>query len=413
MRLASVAIIVGLLVLALVGTAAIRARQRGANAVGQQAEPLLAGAEVIYTSLADADATATNTFLKSGLEAPDRRQAYLDDLATGANQLATVGRQVGSSKDAAQALTVINRDLPIYSGMIEAARADNRQGLPVGAAYLREGSKLMQTEILPSVGRLYQVEAGRLNRAYNSGQSALDIIAVLLVGSIAIALLALTQLFLIRRTNRLLNPALLAATLFTLVLMAWTLVAFTASAARLKEARTKGSDPVQLLSSARILMSRAEADENLALVARGSGSQYLADFGAVTAELGPAAGSSGLMHEAEVSVPASGAPITGATGPYAAFLAAHTSIVDATNGGQFAKAVAVATGTGASDQLTAASQVSTALGERIVAAQKDFDGKAAAASHDLARLGIGLIGLLVLAAGLAVVGLQQRINEYR
>jgi len=241
MRLASVAIVVGLLVLAVVGSGAIRARQRAANAVGRQAEPLLAGAEVIYTSLADADATATNTFLKSGLEAPDRRQAYLDDLAAGANQLATVGRQAGSSQDAAQALTVINRDLPTYSGLIEGARADNRLGLPVGAAYLREGSKLMQGEILPAVGRLYQVEAGRLNRADASGRSALDVIAVLLFGALAIVLLALTQLFVTRRTNRLLNPAMLAATLLALVLMAWSLVAFTVSASRLAEARTRSS----------------------------------------------------------------------------------------------------------------------------------------------------------------------------
>ena len=412
MRLASVAIVLGLLALALVGTAAIKARQRAANAVGRQAEPLLAGAEVIYTSLADADATATNTFLKSGLEAPDRRQAYLVDLATGANQLSSVGRQAGTSKDAAQALTVINRDLPTSSGLIEAARADNRQGLPVGAAYLREGSRLMQAEILPAVGRLYQVEAGRLNGAYRSGSSAVDLIAVLLFGAPAIVILAQTQFLVTRRTNRLLNPALAAATVLTVVLMVWSLVAFAASATRLREARTRGSDPVQLLSSARILLSRATADENLALVARGSGSQYLADFDAVTAELGSAGGSSGLLAEAEHSVPA---PASGAavTGPYAAFLAAHTSIVGAAGGGQFATAVAVATGTGPTDQLTAASQVSGALSDRIVAAQKVFDVKAAAGAHDLSRLGIGLLVLLVLAAGLSIAGLQQRINEYR
>ena len=42
-----------------------------------------------------------------------------------------------------------------------------------------------------------------------------------------------------------------------------------------------GSDSVQVLSAARILALRAQADESLALVARGGGDQYLTDFDAV------------------------------------------------------------------------------------------------------------------------------------
>lgn len=412
MRLASVAIIVALLALAVVGTGAVHARQRATDAVGQQAGSLLVGAEVIYSSLADADATATNIFLKAGLEPPERRQAYLDDLAAAATQLAVVARQAGASKEAAQALDVINKDLPTYSGLLEAARANNRLGLPVGAAYLRQGSKLMQAEILPAVGKLYQVEAGRLNQAYASGRSAFDVARVLLVAGLVIAGLVFCQIFLARRTNRLFNLPLLVGTLLTLVVLAWSLFAFTASASRLKEARTKGSDPVQLLSSARILLSRAQADENLALVARGSGSQYLADFAAVIAELGPADGSSGLMAEAQRSAPAA-ASLTGSGSPYAAYLTAHDAVVAAGSNGEFAKAVDLATGNAASDELPAASQLSTALSERIKAAQKVFDVKAAAAAHDLARLSLGVIGLAVLAAGSAFFGLQQRINEYR
>jgi len=160
-------------------------------------------------------------------------------------------------------------------------------------------------------------------------------------------------------------------------------------------------------------MSRAQADENLALVARGSGRQYLADFDAVTAELGPPNGSSGLLAEAEHSVPSVGAPLTGTNGPYAAYLAAHTSVVNAANSGQFPKAVELATGNAPGDQLPVASAVSTGLQDRIHRAQAVFDAKAAAASHDLGRLGLGIVLLVVLAAVLAFLGLQQRINEYR
>ncbi len=410
MRLAAGAIVVVMLLVAIVGTGALRARQRATNAVGQQVEPLLVGAEIIYSSLADADATATNTFLKAGLEPPARRQAYLDDLTAAANQLASVARQAGSSEEAAQALAVINKDLPTYSGLVESARVNNRLGLTVGSAYLREGSTLMQKAILPAVGQLYQVEAGRLDRAYQSGQSLRDVIGIVVAALLALGLLVLSQGFVAHRTNRLLNPSLLAATVATVALLSWLVVAFLASASRLNEARTKGSDPVQLLSSARILLSRAQADENLFLVSRGSGSANLADANAVIAELGaPPNGTGGLIERAANVAPAPGIPVS----LYAAYLKAHQGVIDAATKGLFAQAVTSATGTDPGDVLPAADQLNRAISKPLDQAQKVFQSKAAAARRDLSLLGFGVIALAAIAAGLAVAGLEHRINEYR
>ena len=55
-------------------------------------------------------------------------------------------------------------------------------------------------------------------------------------------------------------------------------------------AQRMGSDSVQVLSAARILALRAQADESLALVARGGGDQYLTDFDAVARKLDPRRG---------------------------------------------------------------------------------------------------------------------------
>jgi hypothetical protein len=409
MRLAGVTILLGLLVMMLVATGSLRARQRATQTVGTEAEPLLVGAERIYSSLSDADATATNTFLDV-LEPADQRRQYLDDLTTATDQLAKVAAQAGTSKDAARALGVINKGLPTYSGLIEAARVNNRLGFPVGAAYLREGSTLMQTSILPAVGQLYQVEATRLDHAYNSGRSLVDLIGVLLVALATLAILAVTQGFLTRRTNRIFNLPLVVASLLAVLLLVWTVVAFTVSARRLQDARHKGSDAVQLLSSARILVARTQVDENLALVARGSGSQYAADFVAVTKELGPAQGGSGLLDEAESSVVGQTTQLTGRGGAYAAYLDAHQRIVDAKTS---TEAVTLATATGTTDELSAAKRLKSLLDDRIAQAQTIFDSKAAAATHDLSRLSLGMIGLIVLAAALALLGLQQRISEYR
>ncbi len=415
MRVAGAAIVVGLLVMAVVGTGAVRARQRAATAVARQAEPLLVGAEQIYSSLADADATATNTFLDSGLEPADRRQVYVHDISTATDQLAKVAAQAGTSREAANAVAVISKNLPVYSGLIEAARVNNRLGFPVGAAYLRQASALMQGAILPAVRQLFQVEATRLTGAYNSGVSFLDIFGVLLAGAVSLVLLVVTQDFLARRTNRIVNPALLAGSVILVLLIGWTGVAFTASGQRLSEARTLGSDPVQLLSTGRILLARAQVDENLALVARGSGGQYLADFDAVTTALGPAGGGpTGLLDEAEASSsPGQNTRLTGPGGLYDAYLQAHAKVRKAVTDGQFIMAVQLATTNQAGAELPAASQVSDALNVRIQQAQGVFTTKSAAGARDLSGLSVGVIGLIVLAAGLALAGLEQRIREYR
>ena len=412
MRVAGAAIVIGLLVLAVVGGGAVRARQRASSAVRHQAEPLLVDADTLYSSLANADATATNTFLEAGLEPPARRQAYLSDLATAAAQLTAVAEQAGTSPEVTRALGVINKDLPLYSGMVEASRADNLLGYPVGAAYLNEASTMMETAILPAAGQLYQVEAQRLNAEYHSGQSLLDVFGVLLVAVLALALLALTQRFLTQRTNRIVNPFLLLGTILTVVLVVWTVVAFTVSASRLDAARRRGSDPIQLLSSAQILVARAQVDENLALVARGSGTQYLADFQAVTGALGAADGSSGLVKELEPF----DADFVGTNSIdtfYAAYLKAHQAVVAAENSAQFTTAVTLATGEGTGDELPAASDLTSVLGNEIQAAQTTFNTKAAAAAHNLAILELGVLALALVAAGLALAGLEQRISEYR
>ena len=53
-----------------------------------------------------------------------------------------------------------------------------------------------------------------------------------------------------------------------------------------------------MLSAARVLALRAQADEGLALAARGGGDASLADFDATLKRLGVEPGASGLLGEA-------------------------------------------------------------------------------------------------------------------
>ena len=114
----------------------------------------------IQTNLLAADATATNAFLVGGLEPPAQRQAY-DDAINAATTGITEAAEAESADE--QALSRLNEELVAYVALIEDARANNRQGFPVGAQYQRTASATLRADALPLLDNLVdgQRPAGR------------------------------------------------------------------------------------------------------------------------------------------------------------------------------------------------------------------------------------------------------------
>jgi hypothetical protein len=92
-------------------------------------------------------------------------------------------RELGTSASALKAVATIGDQLPLYSGFVESARADNRQGLPVGAAYLRRASELLTSSILPAADQLSATEAKRLSDHYSSGTTTTTLIVFVVVAA--------------------------------------------------------------------------------------------------------------------------------------------------------------------------------------------------------------------------------------
>src|SRR6185437_6146953 len=66
------------------------------------------------------------------------------------------------------AVSTVGEQLPVYTGLVENARALNRLGLPLGQAYLASASKLMQTRILPAVEEVRTAESATLAVTYGA-----------------------------------------------------------------------------------------------------------------------------------------------------------------------------------------------------------------------------------------------------
>jgi hypothetical protein len=305
--------------------------------------------------------------------------------------------------------TVADR-LPVYSGLIEAARANNRQGLPVGAAYLRRASGLMHDVILPAAGQLYGIEARRLDADYRSSTSAAGYVALAVAGTLLLALLVGTQLGVARFTHRILNVPLVLATVLLVGVAAWVLVAFVSAQNALSDAQRKGSDSVQVLSAVRFLALRAQRDEGLALVARGGDAQDQKDFDTVMRTLAPA-GADGLLGDASRLAARAGstAGIDRLRSTVAGYADVHRRVVGAAGGGD----VNGANRSFIDDETPISDRLNRDLQAQVATAQGRFGRSARSATSDLRALVLGIAVLAAAIAALAVAGLAKRIGEYR
>ena len=410
LRLAMATIVLAVLVAGLAIGSLTTVRRNAADAVATRDEPLMVGAARLYASLSDADATAATTFLRGGVEPADLRARYLADLRNSSVQLANLGHRVQGSVEPA-AISAIGTALPVYSGLMETARANNRQGFPVGAAYVRQASDLMRDKMLPAAGRLYAAEAQRLADHQRTGTSPEAVIAVVLAGVLALAALVRAQVFLVRRMHRRVNVPLAGATVVLVGVTAWAAIGMASVRADVARAQRDGSDSVQILSAARILWLRAQADESLALVARGGGAQYMSDAATVDGLLEPPIG---LLGDAARLAHRTGSVegVRALTSDWRAMRAAHARVAKLEADGQFGDAVRQALGAG-SREAVLADRLNRGFDALIAAAQAHFEDAAADARSALDGVAIGIPLLLAVCAALALVGLQTRINEYR
>ena len=125
----------------------------------------------------------------------------------------------------------------------------------------------MRERLLPAADRLYQLETQRLADD-RGGAAAFPWLTVPLL-LLTLAGLAVTQVYLVRRTRRLVNVGLAAATAAGLVLLLWVGLSWIGAAVNLNASDRDGSAQVEVLAQARIAALQARADEALTLVARG------------------------------------------------------------------------------------------------------------------------------------------------
>jgi len=394
---------------------AVQTRSTALDDLATSSGPLSVAAQDIYRSLSDADATATSAFLAGGEEPADQRARYLNDIAQAEASLAVAvaAREPADVTAAGSPLATLSAKLSVYTGLVETARANNLQNLPVGAAYQREASNLMRTELLPAAQELYAAETGQVagDQDDAGGFPWFEV----LVGLIGIAVLVGAQVYVRRSTNRVFNVGLLVATGAAVVSLLWVVIATLGVNANVDQSRELGSADVEALAQARIAALTARSDETLTLVARGSGAAFEKDYGTVADRLGGENGDGGLLQAAHGSVDSDEVrgKVEDAQQAWAQWRDVHGEIRKSDDGGDYDRAVDLAIGTDDDGAAARFDQVDSALKDALATTQQSFNDEVAQASNAVTGTVLGVIVLAVLMAAGSVVGIWQRLKEYR
>lgn len=407
LRRVEAVLVLGALVLGALGVLGGMARVNAVHDARTRIAALTTGAADLYQSLADADAMATTGYVSGGLEPAAVRARYDDDVQRAGRLLTGAAGLLPPGDPAIGAVSTVGEQLPVYTGLIENARALNRLGLPLGQSYLASGSKLMQTTILPAVEQVRAAESAALATAYRQGAATpFAVLAIGLAVVIALADLALREW---RRTNRVLNVGLTVAGCAVLTFLVWWAVAAIAADLRLGGAQSH-SDAGAALDDTRIAVLRARSNESLVLVARNSGGGS-SDQGAAV-QLDRVVGDNGLLAAAERANPDLAGKVAELREAAGAWGEAHRGVRRLDDDGRYPQAVASVVGHGpgtsggAFDALDAA--LAAAIGEERAAFAVDVE----AAEGALVALPWISAALALVAAGAVVAGIGRRVGEY-
>ncbi|CAM3448169.1 hypothetical protein KIPE111705_09225 [Kibdelosporangium persicum] len=398
-----------------VAALALQTKQDTISGLAEHREPLSAAAQQIYRSLSDADATAASAFLSGGSEPVELRERYEVDLAQAGAALVKAASDVEGIPDAEKQVDTLGQQLPVYTGLVETARANNRFGLPIGSAYLREASTLMRTKLLPAAQELYRIDVGRLTDEQDDAASFPWLTVALTV--ILLGALIATQVYLTRRTNRLINVGLLVSTVAVGIGLIWGVAAGWVSAVAVGNARDEGSQQVDVLVQARIVALKCRADETLTLVARGEGgAEYEKEWQVLAPTIsGKGDGDKDLLVKARDAATDSAVSgeVRSAIDNAQAWQEAHRKMRELDDGGQYDQAVAMAIGDDDTGAAKAFNRLDENLSSAIQKGREKFVESTSSAENALIGLVPGVAVLALIAAGGALVGIRQRLREYR
>ena len=391
----------------------INQRQNVLSTVLNHTEPLSFAAGRLYTTLSVADAAAATAFIAQAEPRAVRmryEQAITD--ATSAVTRASSGLTdemicpPPQSLSCLQLLGRINAELAVYTGLIEIARTNNREGNPVGSSYLSEASGLMQSKILPDAQQLYEQTSQRVDSETTA--STHFPAPVILVVATTVVFGMFSHRWLARHTRRRINPGLVVGALGILVMVVWVGTALTISTTASRSAKDTAAESLRTVTNVAIIAQQARADETLSLIRRGDEEirkqSFYQRIDSMHQQIDAYMARSDAVDKPD---------LLGADQLLIRWQQANDRINAYISVGNYRAATQVALGKGEDDSTPAFDRLDEALGKAMEQSRTHLRNDVLSARNGLSGAQVGGV-VLSLGAALAVaLGLWPRLKEYR
>jgi hypothetical protein len=410
------ALLVGLVLLSLAwgafGGWVAAQHSSAADALGTTNERLNLDARQMFQSVADADATITAAFLASPRPPLAQLQRYENDLATAQGDLSRL-QAAGGSQATASALHSLGGGLSAYSGYVGEATAEYAMGYPLtGGSFLQVASEEAHLVLLPAANTVFTQENDALNAASGQATELPTVLAAIVLALVTAIALYRAQRWLTRRTNRVLSPGLVIASLLLVISVIWLAAGFLAARSDLDGGISSGSAPAQNLALASIDVQRIRGDAVLNVISRSGSASFQDDFLATSKQVGPGSGS--LLAAAAAAQQAGGrgaALVATAERDASAWYTANNQVYKLGLAANYTAEQNLVVG--ATSTATAYKALETDLAQAITADQAVFNSAAADGADSLGPLAGVVIAASLLMAICCGWAVRRRLAEYR
>ncbi|MBC8142026.1 MAG: hypothetical protein H7Y38_11365 [Armatimonadetes bacterium] len=421
----------------LASLAGIRATRERVQSIGRDAVPSILAAQRLKVSLADLDANVVNELIVAPGKSPASIKGYVTRRQEITESLVRAAENITYGELERKPITDLTNALSSYERLAIKARTLHQRGDERGATVTyRDALAQLQTALYPASDLLAKANTDALRRkeAALTTASTLTMVMTLLTGILLLTVLTATQLFLFRRTNRVLNLPLLAATVVSALLLALLLRAFVVAREQVRIARDDAFVSLSALWQARATAYDANSDESRWLYDRDRRPQLEASFMSKTALLlklptaqtyagvseataNPAAlpsGTTGFLAQelANITFPGERDAAQETVKAWGVYYAADEKIRALENSGNHAEAVRFCISMAPGDSNFAYAQYDAGLEKTIGINQKAFDAAVDAGFGTVHGYDIALPVAVLIIGGLTFAGIRPRLREY-
>ncbi len=259
----AMAVVSGLVMLSAAGSI-----QDTARTIGRDSEPSVALALRMMATLADMNASAISDSLTDNGAAAGTSRAFRDGTAQLSSDLVEAARNITYGAAEATPLRDLQQALLNYEEAVVESRYIGAGNVWLTSHRVQWASRVNRDFALPAASALAQANANVLEDRWAAYQTnwIIGALASFVTLGALLALLVVVQAWLLRRTHRLVNPPLAAATAVCAITLLWFGNQTIAAHSLLRGAKQDAYDSLHVLFEAKAAVNAIRADMSLWLL---------------------------------------------------------------------------------------------------------------------------------------------------